>query len=136
MNTQHDMFVHDAIDPRVLDNVSHLADENRTWPNLLLELHGVIANSLKQHGVDSPEAALQAVLDIGEYMGGVQVYLPRGDRLRQQIRDMKIYKEFNGNNIRQLAHRYHLTDKAIYEIIAKLRKIEQRRRQPDLFGGA
>ncbi|HAS63216.1 MAG TPA: transcriptional regulator [Vibrio sp.] len=131
---QQEMFEHEAIDPRVLKNLGHLADENRNWPSLLMELNGVVANTLKMHGIDNSDVSLQVTLDIGEYMGGVQVYLPRGDKLRQQIRDMKIYDEYKGNNIKHLAHKYHVTDKTIYEIIARMRKLEQQQRQPDLFG--
>ncbi|ODS10944.1 Mor transcription activator family protein [Vibrio scophthalmi] len=131
---QHDMFANEAIDPKVLENLGHMSDENRNWPSLLMELNGVVANTLQLHGIENSDVSLQVTLDIGEYMGGVQVYLPRGDKLRQQIRDMKIYDEYKGNNIKHLAHKYRVTDKTIYEIIARIRKLEQQQRQPDLFG--
>ncbi|MFP3345359.1 Mor transcription activator family protein, partial [Halomonas sp. SIMBA_159] len=63
-----------------------------------------------------------------------QVYLPRGDRLRLQIRDMKIWNEFNGRNVKTLARKYDVTEKTIYEVCAKIRKLEIANRQPDLFG--
>ena len=132
-DNQHDMFAHEVIDPRVLENLGHMSDENRSWPSLLMELNGVVANTLKLHGIDNSDVSLQVTLDIGEYIGGVQVYLPRGDKLRQQIRDMKIYEQYKGNNVKYLAHKYRVTDKTIYEIIARIRKLEQQQRQPDLF---
>lgn len=131
---QTDMFSNDALDPALLDHLSHLPEEAHAWPTILLELHGVILERLKKRGIDAPELALETVLDIGEYMGGMQVYLPRGDRLRLQIRDMKIWNEFNGRNVKTLARKYDVTEKTIYEVCAKMRKLEIAKRQPDLFG--
>lgn len=130
---QHDMFNDKYLTPDILDNLDNLPIEQRAWPAILLELHGVLQKRLTERGIDAPDVALECVLDIGEHMGGMQVYLPRGDRLRQQIRDMKIWNEFNGGNTKILARRYDVTEKTIYEICAKMRKMDQARRQADLF---
>ncbi|MGC3833973.1 Mor transcription activator family protein [Moritella viscosa] len=128
------MFASEPLDPSVLAHSSDVSDEQRQWPAMLLELHGVIQATLDKHNIDTPELPLAMVLDISEYMGGMQVYMPRGVRLRQQIRDMEIWKAFNGSNVHQLARHYKVTDKTIYEVCRRMRKIEQQRRQPDLFG--
>jgi Mor family transcriptional regulator len=47
---------------------------------------------------------------------------------------LKFMMPFKGRNTKELAHKYHLTEKSIYEIIARIRKMEQKRRQLDLFG--
>lgn len=132
-DNQTDLF-NTPLDPSILDHTDHLPDESHCWPSVLMELMGVIQNRLTQRGIDMPELPLEVVLDIGEYMGGSQVYLPKGDRLRQHVRDMQIWNEFNGRNIKTLARKHHVTDKTIYEICARMRKIEQAKRQPDLFG--
>ncbi|MDF2186166.1 MULTISPECIES: Mor transcription activator family protein [Grimontia] len=131
---QTDLFGDGHLDPSLLEHLDHLPDEHNAWPTILLELHGVLQQRLSKRGIDIPELALECVLDIGEYMGGMQVYLPRGDRLRQQIRDMNIWHEFNGTNTKILARRYDVTEKTIYEVCARMRRMEQTRRQPDLFG--
>ena len=132
MQLSEDDFISEEID---LNNalVPDLTSD-QAWPGLLLELRGIIDDTLEGKGINNKALSLAIVLDIAEYMGGVQVYLPRGDKLRQQGRDIEIYEQFKGNNIKQLAHKYHLTDKTIYEIIAKMRNIELKQRQPDLFG--
>ncbi|MBE4040025.1 Mor transcription activator family protein [Vibrio parahaemolyticus] len=130
---QREMFSDEEIDNKVLDHIGDLPEGSAAWPAMLLELHGVVANELKQAGIETPDLPLKVVMSIGEYMGGMQVYLPRGDKLKQQIRDMEIFNEFNGRNVPQLAKRHHLTSKTIYEIIARMRQVETQRRQFSLF---
>ena len=131
--TQTDLFEHDEIDPSVLEHTSGLPRENQRWPSLLLELRGVLASELKDKVEDEDAVSLQLALAVGEHIGGMQVYLPRGDQLRRQLRNIEIYDKFSGNNIKQLAREYHVSDKTIYEIIAKMRALESQRRQPSLF---
>lgn len=131
--SQHDMFEHDELDASILEHVTELPEDSAAWPAILLELHGVLNNELKKNKIEQDGLALKMVLSIGNYMGGMQVYLPRGDKLQQQLRDMEIYEQFNGRNIAQLTKRYHLTNKRIYEIIARMRRVELQRRQFSLF---
>jgi Mor family transcriptional regulator len=131
--SQHEMFDDDELDASILEHACDLPEDSATWPALLLELHGVIHNELGKSGISQDGLALKMVLSISEYMGGMQVYLPRGDKLKQQIRDMEIYQQFNGRNIAQLTKRHHLTNKRIYEIIARMRRVELQRRQFSLF---
>lgn len=131
---QNDLFDQVELDPSILEHVNGCMDDTHAWPSLLLELHDVLAHELKQKGIESPTIPLELVLAIGQHMGGFQVYIPRGDALRQQIRDMQIYNEFNGRNIKFLAKKHHVTYKTIYEIIARIRKIEIKKRQLDMFG--
>ncbi len=131
--SQHDMFEHDELDASILDHATELPEDSAAWPAILLELYGVLNNELKKSNIEQDGLALKMVLSIGNYMGGMQVYLPRGDKLQQQLRDMEIYEQFNGRNIAQLTKRYHLTNKRIYEIIARMRRVELQRRQFSLF---
>jgi len=134
MNNQHDMFEHDSIDASVLDNLKDFPEETKSWPSLLLELRAVLAHELDKREIESQDLSLALSLSIGQYLGGAQFYLPRGDALQRYIRDIEIWDAFTGNNTKQLARKYHLTEKSIYEIVARMRKIEHQRRQPDLFG--
>jgi Mor family transcriptional regulator len=93
----------------------------------------VLAHELNKNDVESESLSFKLSLAIGNHLGGMQFYLPRGDALVRYIRDMEIWDSFNGRNTKELAHKHHLTEKSIYEILARMRKIEQKRRQPDLF---
>ncbi|KFB93040.1 positive regulator, partial [Trabulsiella guamensis ATCC 49490] len=66
-------------------------------------------------------------------IGGMQVYFPRGEVLNTIIRDMKIWRDFTGKNIPELVERYQVTYKTVYKAIRRMRRLEQRKYQPDLF---
>jgi Mor family transcriptional regulator len=117
----------------VLDHLPEPQREKHGWPSLLLEIREVLGRELAKHNLETQQLSLQLSLAIGQYLGGAQIYLPRGDALQRFIRDIEIWDAFHGNNTRQLARRYHLSEKAIYEIVARMRQLEQQRRQPDLF---
>ncbi|SIO94811.1 Mor transcription activator family protein [Vibrio spartinae] len=134
VEVQSDLLEHETIDPSILDHLSDLPEEKNGWPALLLEIRAVLSQELSRHHIENEKLPLQLSLAIGQYLGGAQFYLPRGDALKRFIRDIEIWDAFRGNNTRQLARQYHLTEKTIYEIVARMRKIEQQRRQPDLFG--
>jgi Mor family transcriptional regulator len=107
------------------------------WPSMLAELVDVLRASFQHRGRSEGEAiaeAQHAALAIGEYLGGRQIYLPRGDRLKEWLRDRAIYLEFKGVNKEELARRYGLTDRRIEQIAAEQRAVYIRRIQPDLFG--
>lgn len=109
------------------------------WPSMLAELVDVLRASFQRRGRSEEEAiaeAQHAALAIGEYLGGRQIYLPRGDRLKEWLRDRAIYLEYRGVNKDELARRYGLTDRRIEQIAAEQRAVYIRRIQPDLFGMA
>ncbi|PTP90107.1 MULTISPECIES: Mor transcription activator family protein [Vibrio] len=131
---QQDMFEHLELDESLLDHIDFMAgDPVKFWPVLLHEIHTLLDAQLIQNGIEQSGLSLKLSLALGEFIGGGQVYLPRGDALQRQIRNMEIYNEFTGRNIKPLAKKHHLSEKAIYEIIATMRKIEHARRQPALF---
>lgn len=106
------------------------------WPSMLAELVDVLRASFQRRGRSEGEAiaeAQHAALAIGEYLGGRQIYLPRGDRLKEWLRDRAIYLEYKGTNKDELARRYGLTDRRIEQIAAEQRAVYIRRIQPDLF---
>lgn len=66
---------------------------------------------------------------IADTFGGQQVYFPF-DRRR---RNARIYAAFKGDNVHELAARYRLSTKQIYEIVNKER-MRRRQRQASLPG--
>lgn len=73
-----------------------------------------------------------------EHWGGLILYFPKGDYFLRRERDLKIYTEFNGANVGELAQKYDTSVQHIYRIIEWMRAEELARRQPelDLQGGA
>ena len=60
---------------------------------------------------------------LAEDWGGSSVYIPK-NLARFRKRDAKLYREFTGNNIAELAQKYGLTQQRVYAIL----KAERARR--------
>jgi Mor family transcriptional regulator len=127
-----DLFEHAPTDP----SQAGIAAPAENWPTLLAELVDVLRATFQRRGRDEQQAiadAQHAAAAIGEYLGGRQCYLPRGDRLRDALRDRRVFLEYKGVNKAELAQRYGLTERRIEQIYAEQRAIHVRRIQPDLF---
>lgn len=128
---QNDLFG-DDIDPSVLE-YAVAPEEQHRWPELLRDINSLLRNELAKRGVDN-NLSLPLTYAIAKNLGGMQVYIPKGDVLEAMIRDMQIWSEFNGSNVAQLALKYKVTFKTVYSVIARMRDAERKRRQPDMFG--
>jgi Mor family transcriptional regulator len=68
-------------------------------------------------------------------LGGQQPYLPRGANIGMSERDRKIGEQLHGGNLRELAHRYGLTESRIRQIHAQWLAEQVRDRQGTLSLG-
>jgi Mor family transcriptional regulator len=67
-------------------------------------------------------------------LGGSQLYLAKGQNFELSLRDRQILAAFNGRNHRQLAHEHGVTERYIYDIVARRSREEYERRQGKLPG--
>lgn len=122
---------------QVLDNLpSDLLDDSRTWPSLLAEMVDILADKFEERwGLDQETATARAsdvAVFISHYFGGRSFYLPRDDRLKRAIRDISIYRAFNGSNHLELARKTGLTTTQIYNIVKKQRQLRFEKSNPPL----
>lgn len=113
---------------QILDGLNpDLRNDDRLWPSILAELVDIVADMAQERWHHSPESAIEKAQDvavaISHYLGGRTVYLPRDDRLKRAIRDIAVYRAFDGSNHLALAKKTGLTTTQIYNIIAKQRKL-------------
>lgn len=104
------------------------------WPANLQSLCEVLRSALISREV--PEAdnlAEQLATLIGNYMGGRDMYIPSGDRLKIALRDIRIWREFKGNNLEALSRHYGLSERRISKIVEDQRRAFVARRQRGLF---
>lgn len=114
----------------------HVLRDKTLWPKALVELYSNAKYELEQIGYKDEEAekiSATILTALAFLSGGRGFYLPTGERLKTAIRDRQLYDKFNGNNIESLRQHYKLTQKQVYEIIAKQRALDKARRQPQLF---
>lgn len=106
------------------------------WPKDLAALCDIYDDELTRLGLDAEmvhRISLTLLMAQANYGGGRMFYIPKGDRLRQAIRNRQIYAAFRGNNHAQLAQQYGLTVQRIYDIVREQGAIEKQRVQPGLF---
>lgn len=77
------------------------------------------------------EIGLEGTLRLANLYQGTGFYLPKLDTLLAEIRNKRIREEFNGGNHRELARKYELTERWIYEIIGQTRDENQISLFPD-----
>lgn len=79
--------------------------------------------SFEQLSGDQRELAesigIKAYKKLVEDYGGSHIYVCKADTVLRELRNIKIYSQFNGFNYRELAKKYNLSPKTIREIIAE-----------------
>ena len=60
---------------------------------------------------------LEETLVIAKELGGARYYFPKFESLFRDNRNTMIYDEFNGNNYRDIAKKYNLSETRIREIV-------------------
>jgi Mor family transcriptional regulator len=110
------------------------ADFIRRWPSTLQSLCDVMRVTLKQHNIDNADRVSEDLAtSLSAYLGGRDVYIPNGESLKKALRDIKIWREFKGNNLEQLSRDYGLTERRVSEIVAEQRAAFVARKQRRLF---
>lgn len=119
-----------------LDNlpVDQRQDVVKRIPAMLQSLMALFTSELRSKGVKEPERlAEHLVICLANYFGGMQLYLPRNDKLSLELRNIRIYQQHRGGNTEQLARQYGLTTIQIYHIVREQTMAERARRQMGLF---
>ena len=132
MTDKQDDLFGDIRDDSILEQLDDNSAESRRFPALLAQLNALLRTELEKLGHD-PRISLDLIYAISKSIGGMQLYFPRGTALESLIRDMKIWRDFNGKNIPELVERYHVTFNTVYAAIRRMRRLEQRKYQLDLF---
>lgn len=123
----------------LLQQLENLPDDQRQdvvkrIPAMLQSLMALFTSELRSKGAKEPERlAEHLVICMANYFGGMQLYLPRNDKLALELRNIRIYQQHRGGNTEQLARQYGLTAIQIYHIVREQTTAERARRQMGLF---
>ena len=109
-------------------------DAEAAWPETLRDLYTMIERTVEQHRNDE---SLSVILlsEIVQTFGGARFYLPRGKSIEVMVRSMMVWKAFTGNNTYELSRQFKVSMREIQYILARMRKLEARSRQRDMFAG-
>lgn len=121
-----------------LDNMLDVVALRKNWPKLLSEFIDLFYAELCRQNMTKDKAALMAPKlagVLGHYFGGRVCYIPSGEKLKQAIRDNRIFLDYQISNgdITALAKKYNLTDSHVYFIIREQLAFHRKKHQPDLF---
>lgn len=123
---------------QLFDNLDHIPNNElaNRWPSLLVEVIDVMQAELLRQQVEEENAKLTACKLAGvlaHYFGGKSFYLPAGDKIKEALRDVQIYRDFDGKNVPDLVKKYRLSESTIYAILRQQRSLQRKRHQMDLF---
>ncbi|EKO3778378.1 positive regulator of late transcription [Vibrio metschnikovii] len=127
-----DMFGFDNVS---LDDIDKLLEDEESrvrWPEMMMTIFHSLSDECSKFGLND-RAALVMLARLCKDTGGLQYYFPKGEQLEHQLRCMYIWREFNGNNVPELAMKYKLSTQNIYAAIRKMRSLEVKKRQHQLF---
>ena len=110
----------------------------KKWPKDLAALIDLYQASLIRMGYaekDAKKIAYTLLAEQAIYCGGRHVYIPKGDRFKQAVRDIELFNDWHDRGIvpDELAIRYKLSTQHVYRIIKEQRAIHMKRVQPGLF---
>lgn len=106
------------------------------WPRQLVELLDASRAALLRGGVQADEADRLARITmqaIAELHGGRSFNLPKGNALKNALRNDVIWVEMGKTPVEDLARRFDITIQRIYQIYADQRAMRRKRQQTDLF---
>ncbi|MEF1311413.1 Mor transcription activator family protein [Vibrio mytili] len=87
------------------------------YPELLQDIYELFSIVLTHHSVSEEGLAFKLVIELVQYMGGIQVYMPKADRLIKTVLKKIIRNEFDGSNYIELSRRYRCTTNYIRRIV-------------------
>ncbi len=106
------------------------------YPEQLEHIGQIIFAELLKMDLEHAQAtqkALSMVEALRLGLGGGVFYIPRGRDYQLSVRDEKIWQDFTGDNIPELAIKYELSHMQIRNVLAMARARETSKRQHTLF---
>lgn len=99
-------------------NKSSVSIRNETLSAVYLS----IKRGLEKQGSYNKKLHASIFIALCEAVGGQTLYLPRGERLMSIVRDISIFKEFDGTNQKYLSIKHGLCLRSINTILNDQRK--------------
>lgn len=124
---------------QVLETLQTLKPDERSdfikrWPSSLQSLCELMRVTLEGQKVRNALAISEALATtLSIYLGDRVLYIPNGEHLKDVLRDIRIWREFEGDNLEQLSREYGLTERRVNLIIAEQRAAFVARKQRRLI---
>ncbi|AMO36698.1 Mor transcription activator family protein [Thauera humireducens] len=107
------------------------------YPEILASVANAAYAWMTEHLKLDHQPAAEAAFAIAEAVrtevGGAYEYIPKGQTWVLSRRDREIYAKFRGDNYRQLARDFHLSEMRVRQIVDRCRAADIKSRQTGLF---
>lgn len=92
---------------------------------ILSHIYEVIKAGLIKKNVFDEKLHASLFIGLCEAFGGLQIYVPCARHLFKVLDELVIYKEFNGENLNELALKYKISARSVSSIVARQRKFQK-----------
>jgi Mor family transcriptional regulator len=106
------------------DVLQHIADQ----VGVTLQRHGLLADAAHSIGAEVAESVRQT-------FAGELLYMPKGRFQMVEKKYRELWAAFNGTNVKELAHRFDMTEQHVYRVIKLMSRDQTARHQGALFAG-
>lgn len=127
-----DMFGYDNVTMKDIEQLMPDDEMKKRWPEIMLTVYELIREECVKFNIDE-QIAMIMLAKLCKKTGGLQFYFPKGEILEHQLKLMYIWRDFNGNNVFELARKYDTSTQNIYTAIRTMRSVEVKKRQFQLF---
>ena len=93
----------------------------------------VICETLGVNTELAQATSIEITTQLAHLWGGQVVYIPKGVYIEASRLHQKIYNDFNGHNLHQLASKHGVSIQHVYNVIKRQRKASIPRKRGDLF---
>lgn len=112
-----DMFGFDDVS---LENIEAGGSNELAYPKNMMKMYTFLKAQLDDEQARS-DIALVQLKAICKAFGGIQYYL---SCCRSQIRDIKIWRDFDGSNVAELSGKYQTSMQNVYRVLKKMRETQ------------
>jgi Mor family transcriptional regulator len=104
---------------------------------LLADLARIATDMVKQFGELPDDKArlvgIEVAMQVAEEWGGHNIYIPQGAKLHIASRDLEVWELFTGNNHKDLARHFGMSEQWVYKIVKRVKKRITDEKQGKLF---
>ncbi len=111
--------------------MSYHSDAPDFHKEFLLQAISVLQRTVGVDPETADSVARELLNELVSAFAGQLVYIAKGKSVEIAARDLQIWRDYNGHNHVELAHKYKLTTQYIYRIVERMRRLD--RRQLDFF---
>jgi len=106
------------------------------YPEILADLRDELIELLGEYKIDPEKAreiAVAAAERTRQRWAGLNIYVPKGQEWQTRLRDLEIYRKYNGRNKLELCREYQISEQWFYRIMARVRAEKIAEKQLRLF---